>query len=521
MTRSIVIFVLCLVLQGGLFGRPADAATMPGFDTNDAAQVWGAALAYIAPRSLQKLTVPQMTLWGLNGLAALDPDLNTTLQDGQLRLYGPNALILAVPAPPDPNDATAWGKAAASIAAAAYTSSPALQTAGTQAIIANFFDELFNHFDPYSRYEPPQQAAQDELMIMGLGGTGLTLAAQGPHVIVAEVAADSPAENAGITQGSIITAINGQPAWPGQVATLNAGMNGIAGSSISLTVQDPDDSLPSPGAQDATPAGPQQITLTRGYIPPQTVFSEPGLVPGIAVLRITGFNKGTADQFGAAMAQLMSLSPPPAALVLDLRGNRGGVLRQAVLVADSLLPSGAIVQAEGRDPDATQNFKAEGSDLTNGARLAVLVDGQTASAAEILAAALADNGRAVVIGSETLGKGLVQTITSLPDGGELFITWSRVLAPRGWPLQSLGVMPQLCTSLGTTSVEMQMASLAKGQEPLAPILAQARAMRAPVGVDDVLALRGHCPASIGSDLDLTAAAWVLQNQTAYQTALMH
>jgi carboxyl-terminal processing protease len=512
-TRGFAIFVLCLVLQGGLFSRTADAATATGFDTTEAAQVWAAALAYIAPRSLQKLTIPQMTIWGLNGLAALDPDLNTTLQDGQLRLYGPNALILAVPAPADPNDANGWGKAAADIATAAYASSPALQAAGTQGIVANFFDELFNHFDPYSRYEPPLQAAQDELMIMGLGGTGLTLAVQGNHVVVAAVAADSPGENAGIAVGDIVTAMNGEPVWPGQLVTLNAGMSGIPGSSVSFTLQDPED--------HSTPPDKEQITLVRGYIPPQTVFIMPSLVRGIPVLRISGFNKGTADQFGSAMATLMSAPEPPHALVLDLRGNRGGVLRQAVLVADSLLPSGEIVQAQGRDPDATQNFKAEGSDLSNGIPLAVLVDGQTASAAEILAAALADNGRAVVIGSETLGKGLVQTITSLPDGGELFITWSRVLAPRGWPLQSLGVMPQLCTSLGSAAVESQMAGLADRQELLAPVLTQARAMRAPMGVDDVLSLRGHCPASIGTDLDLTAAAWVLQNPTAYQTALMH
>ena len=512
MTRGIAILVLCLVLQGGLFSRPADATAAPDFNTADAAQVWGVALAYIAPRSLQNLTIPQMTLWGLNGLTALDPDLNTTLQDGQLRLYGPDALILAVPAPADPNDANDWGKAAATIAAAAYASSPALQTAGTQGVIDNFFDELFNHFDPYSRYEPPQQAAQDELMIMGLGGTGLTLAAQAGHVVVSDVAADSPAENAGIATGSIVVAVNGQSVWPEEVAELNNGMNGIAGSTFSISVQDPDD--------DTAPPAVQQITLTRSYIPPQTVFTLPDLVPGVAMLRITGFNKGTADQFGAAMAALMSEPKPPKAFVLDLRGNRGGVLRQAVLVADSLMPSGEIAQAQGRDPDATQNFKAEGSDLTDGAKLAVLVDGQTASAAEILAAALADNSRGVVIGSETLGKGLVQTITSLPDGGELFITWSRVLAPRGWPLQSLGVMPQLCTSLGAGVVETQMASLAKGQDIMAPSLEQARAMRAPVGVDAVLTLRGHCPASIGNDLDLTAAAWVLQNPTAYQSALL-
>jgi carboxyl-terminal processing protease len=510
-TRGIIIFVLCLVLQGGLFSR-ADAAAA-NFDATEAAQVWGAALAYIAPRSLQKLTIPQMTLWGLNGLTALDPDLNTTLEAGQLRLYGPNTLILTVNAPGDPGDAKGWGNAAADVAAAAYDSSSALQTAGTQAIIANFFDELFNHFDPYSRYEPPEQAAQDQLMIMGLGGTGLTLAAQGQRVVVSDVAADSPAENAGIATGSIVQNVDGRPVWPSQVDALNQSMSGIAGSTINFTVVDPDDT--------ANPPALQQVTLTRGYIPPQTVFIEPSIGKNIAVLRISGFNKGTADQFGAAMASLMSQSPPPSALVLDLRGNRGGVLRQAVLVADSLLPNGPIALAQGRDPDATQNFKAEGSDLTNGARIAVLVDGQTASAAEILAAALADDGRAVVIGSETLGKGLVQTITSLPDGGELFVTWSRVLAPRGWPLQSLGVMPQLCTSLGYPSVETQTASLARGHSQLAPAVAQERAMRAPVGVDDVLALRGHCPAAIGTDLDLTAAAWLLQNSAAYQTALLH
>ena len=80
--------------------------------------------------------------------------------------------------------------------------------------------------------------------------------------------------------------------------------------------------------------------------------------------------------------------------------------------------------------------------------MVVLVDGRSASAAEILAAALADQGRAVVVGSSTLGKGLVQTIAPLPDGGELFVTWSRVLAPLGWPIQGLGVLPQVCTSLG-------------------------------------------------------------------------
>ena len=476
------------------------------FGTATAAAVWGAALSYIAPRSLQPLTIPQMTIWGLNGLAALDPDLNATLQDGQIRLYGPNQLIMALAAPPA-GDAQGWGHAAAQIAAAAFNASPALQQAGTQGVISSFFDELFNHFDPYSRYEPPIQAAQDQLMITGLAGTGLTFVAQGPQVIISAVAADSPAENAGLVPGTQVLKWNNQPAYPGDVARMNAAMPGIYGSSVSLDLLIPPDPTP------------QTVTLVRALIPPQSVFAEPSLAPGTVTFKITEFNKGTSDQFSSALAAAMQ-GGAPAGLVLDLRGNRGGVLRQAVLVADTLMPSGPIAEAAGRDPDADRNFVAEGSDLMDGVKIIVLVDGQTASAAEILSAALSDNRRAVVVGSETLGKGLVQTVTTLPDGGELFITWSRVLAPLGWPLQTLGVMPQVCTSLGDLALESQLAALAQGKNLMGPVLAQSRAMRPGANVENILAVRDHCPADIGGGLDMTAAAFLLKNNTAYQAALL-
>jgi carboxyl-terminal processing protease len=504
-SRAALIFFVSVILPGGLWSSPAMAGT---FDSATAGSVWGAALSYIAPRSLQPLTLPQMTIWGLNGLAALDPDLNTTLQNGQIRLYGPDAIITAVPAPA-PDDAQGWGNAAAQVAAAAYAASPALQQAGTQGLISSFFDELFNHFDPYSRYEPPVQAAQDQLMITGLAGTGLTLAVQGNAVVISSVAADSPAENAGLTPGTVVLKIDGKPAYPGQIIQLNDEMNGILGTSTTLNLQDP---------ADPTPA--QDVTLTRALIPPNTVFAEPAPAPGVLALKITGFDKGTSAQFSSAVAAAMAASPPPGGLIIDLRGNRGGVLRQAVLVADSLLPSGAIVQAQGRDPDADQSFQAEGADLTNGARIVVLVDGQTASAAEILSAALSDNRRAVVVGSETLGKGLVQTVTSLPDGGELFITWSRVLAPRGWPLQTLGVMPQVCTSLGPDALQTQLNALQNGNNLMAAALAQARAMSASANVDAILDVRDDCPAALGTDEDFTTAAFLLTAPGAYQAALL-
>jgi carboxyl-terminal processing protease len=150
----------------------------------------------------------------------------------------------------------------------------------------------------------------------------------------------------------------------------------------------------------------------------------------------------------------------------------------------------------------------------------VMVDGRTASAAEILAAALADRGRGVIVGSSTLGKGLVQTIAPLPDGGELFVTWSRVLAPRGWPIQGLGVLPQVCTSLGLDALGSQLASLARGRQPMAQALATHRNARAPLPPAQILAMRNACPAAEGRESDLDTARVLIHDPAAYAAALL-
>ena len=361
-------------------------------------------------------------------------------------------MLISLPAPAD-DDPQGWARAAALVATAAFAASPALQQAGTQGLIESFFDELFNHYDPYSRYEPPDQAAQDQLMITGIAGSGLTLSRQGNGVAIGQVMADSPAAAAGLTPGLQVLAVNGHTAYPGRLDDLNNQLKGLLGTHITLRLREPEN--PQGAAED--------VSLTLGYVPPQTVFAEP-FGGNVLALRITSFDTGTSDQVSAALSA--GLAGGPGAVVLDLRGNRGGVLRQAVLVADTLLPDGLIAVAAGRDADADQVFRVEGGDILAGLPIVVLVDGQTASAAEILAAALADNRRAVVVGSETLGKGLVQTVTALPDGGELFVTWSRVLAPRGWPVQKLGVMPQVCTSLGAQVLDQQIAALRQGHNLL-------------------------------------------------------
>jgi len=196
------------------------------------------------------------------------------------------------------------------------------------------------------------------------------------------------------------------------------------------------------------------------------------------------------------------------------------VLRQAQFTADSLLGPGIIATTQGRDPDASRVLRSTSGDLAEYVPVVVIVDGRTASAAEVLAAALADRGRAVVIGSSTLGKGLVQTISPLPDGGELRVTWSRIIAPRRWPIQTLGVMPQLCTSLGPEVVAKQLEELAAGRPPMAAALARHHAARVPLAAQQALSLRTACPAAEGRETDLNIARLLIESPAIYAAALL-
>jgi carboxyl-terminal processing protease len=253
-------------------------------------------------------------------------------------------------------------------------------------------------------------------------------------------------------------------------------------------------------------------------VPPETVFSE--RVGEMLVIRITSFVNNTAERLSAVIEAGLASKPAPTAVVVDLRGNRGGLLRQAVTAVALFADHGVIASTAGRDPEATHDWRIEGGDLTHGLPVIVLVDGRSASAAEIMAAAIADLGRGVVVGSATLGKGLVQTITRLPDGGELFVTWSRVLAPKGWPIQSLGVLPQVCTSLSDSKTHQELTDLAGGKLDLAAPLAASRGVRPPLAIEKALEIRSACPASEGTGGDMQAATFLTQHPDAYRAALL-
>ncbi|MGC8531021.1 MAG: S41 family peptidase [Acidiphilium sp.] len=476
------------------------------FNSDQAAQIWGAALTFMAPRLLKPVPISQLAVWGLSGLTALDPNLTVQALQGKIVLYGPDRVIYAIPAPGGGPDAgPQWGQTCAAVAAQAFKASRRLRRAGTGAVIRSFFDELFNHFDPYSRYESPRE--QDATP--GPAGLGLTLsrddAPDDAAIIAAKVAASGPAGQAGIQPGMAVMAVDGDKITNQHVAAVQAMLSGPVGSMVTLVVRPPH-SLP------------QTISLTRAVVPPPTVFSK--MRDGVGVIRVTAFGPNTGQEFATALAGLVGQSPQPAGIVIDLRGNRGGVLRQSVLSIDTLLSHGEIVQTIGRAAGANKIFHAEGGDLAQGLPVVILVDGQTASAAEVFTASLSDNDRAVVVGSATLGKGLVQTVAHLPGGGTLYVTWSRIIAPRGWPLQGLGVIPQVCTSLGTEAVRRQMQALRDGRDLMDPSIAAARNARPPLALAQILEIRDACPATIGANDDFKVARSLIAHPARYHAALI-
>ncbi len=468
------------------------------------------ALGTVLERHLESPSPQELALWSLRGLEVLEPALKPELNASTLLLSAGERVLGARPLPPLPPDApreaaaqpTAFALAA--LYEAAWRASPALRQAGPERMLRSGFEELFNHLDPYSRYLTPEEARGARARRVGQAGLGLRLAAARRGVVVAALAPDSPAARAGLHPGDRVLAIDGIARATLDLNAAAALLDGPAETEVLLRLQRGNRRM--------------EVNLLRSLVPPDSVQSERH--DGALWLRVLAFSSATDSQLAEALvAAFGTRAPPPAGVVLDLRGNRGGLLGQAVSVAGAFLPGGVVALTGGRHPGSNRTYQAVGPDLAEGAPLVVLVDGRTASAAEIVAAALADRGRGVVVGSASMGKGLIQAVVPLPNGGELLVTWSRVLAPRGWPLQGLGVLPALCTSLGAEQTALGLAALRRGEAPMGAALARLHAARAPVPASEVAQLRATCPPAEGREADTETAKALLASPESYATAL--
>lgn len=297
-----------------------------------------------------------------------------------------------------------------------------------QAAIRGMVESL----DPHSTFMSDDEYQDMQVTTSGAyAGIGVEVKPGHSGVVVVRRMPGSPAEHAGIRAGDVIVSIDGAAVDPANVDAAIQRMRGPRGSLIRLAIQ-----------RTGSPA-PLQFAVRRAEVRLVSVEGEL-LTPEYGYVRITSFTDSTADELEGVIRRLEQSSPRRLrGIVLDLRNNPGGVLDSAVRIADDFLERGTIVSARGREEEANFRIAATPGDITHGARLVVVVNGGSASAAEILAAALHDNHRAVLIGRRTYGKGTVQTIMPMSYGTALKITTSRYYTPAGICINGVGIQPDV------------------------------------------------------------------------------
>ena len=299
-------------------------------------------------------------------------------------------------------------------------------------LVENAINGMLTGLDPHSNYMNAKTFRDMQVQTRGeFGGLGIEVTQDNGYIKVISPIDDTPASRAGVKAGDLILALDGQTV---QGLTLNDAvdkMRGAPNSKIKLTIK-------REGVDQ-----PLEMALTREVIKIQVVKSH--LEGGdVAYIRLTSFNEQTDSGLRKAFQQLKGEAGDKLrGVILDLRNNPGGLLDQAVAVSDDLIDQGEIVSTRARHPEDSQRWNAKSGDITNGLPVVVLTNGGSASASEIVAGALQDHRRAILVGTRTFGKGSVQTVIPLPGNGAMRLTTARYYTPSGRSIQGLGIVPDV------------------------------------------------------------------------------
>ena len=302
-----------------------------------------------------------------------------------------------------------------------------------KALLENAIRGMLTGLDPHSSYLIPDDYQELQAGTSGeFGGLGIEVGMEDGFVKVIAPIDDTPAQRAGVEAGDLVIRLDDTPVKGMSLSDAVKVMRGAPGTDIVLTI-----------VREGMDR-PIRITITRDVIRVTSVRSRT-LGPGYGYVRISQFQLRTGESLREAVGELRENAGEEdlKGLVLDLRNNPGGVLNAAVSVSDAFLNKGTIVYTEGRMDDAKLTFSAKGSDILDGIPLVVLVNAGSASASEIVAGALQDHRRAVIMGEKTFGKGSVQTILPLGNGSALKLTTARYYTPSGISIQARGIVPDI------------------------------------------------------------------------------
>jgi carboxyl-terminal processing protease len=310
-------------------------------------------------------------------------------------------------------------------------------------LLENAIKGMLSGLDPHSAYLEPEAFTELEETATGeFGGLGIEVGMEDGFVKVIAPIDDTPADRAGVQAGDLIIKLGEEPVKGMTLQDAVTRMRGEAGTTLTLTIMRDGESAPI------------EIDVERAVIKVTSIKSRM-LEPGYGYVRITQFQDETGEQFVSAIENLMADNDGDLdGLIIDVRNNPGGILQAAVATSDALLNDGLIVYTEGRIQSSRLRFNAKAGDVSNGTPLVVLINGGSASASEILAGALQDHERAVVMGTRSFGKGSVQTVIPLDETHAIKMTTARYFTPDGRSIQARGIEPDIIVRPATlTEVE--------------------------------------------------------------------
>ena len=316
-------------------------------------------------------------------------------------------------------------------------------------LIESAISGMLQSLDPHSSYLSPESYKDMQVKTKGtFGGLGIEITMEGGFVKVVSPIDDTPAANAGMQPGDLIIGINGESI---KGLTINEAVSRLRGpvkSKITITVVR--------GEKD-----PFDVEIIRDVIKIRSVKHE--IINNIGYVRLTTFSDTTTSGMEKSINEIKKeLGDKFQGLILDLRNNPGGLLNQSISVTDAFLNQGEIVSTQGRKSDDTSRVFAKKGDIINGKPLIVLINSGSASASEIVAGALKDHARAIIVGTRSFGKGSVQSIIPLPGNGAMRLTTARYYTPSGVSIQAKGIEPDIKVEAGITDLKKE--GLERGRE---------------------------------------------------------